>query len=122
MNLPILPPQNTSAPNHPWRQLNERYIAHCLPSAERIQFRTAVTSIEYWAMTSPDRVRSEFESMLKAIEQIYLIARILRDEGYPDGLNTCRQDERWRRGLKRRLFRQLSDRAQRILLSQGVRI
>ena len=114
--------QQTLAPQSKWqRELRDQYLAHCLPSAARIQFRTAVNSIEYHALTSPDTVQAEFEACFKAIEQIHLVGRILSDEGYTDRLNTGPLDEQWCRELRRKLFFSLSRRAKRLLRLQGLK-
>jgi hypothetical protein len=119
-----IPTEQSLAQENEWqRDLREQYFAHCLPSAARIQFLTAVNSIEYRSLTEPQYTRDEFEGCLKAIDQIHLIGRLLREEGHQVMLDDDKlSSEGLAQTLRQQLFNGLNQQTQQIIRSQGLQL
>ncbi len=103
------------------QDLREKYLTNCMSFAARIQFHTAVNSIKYKSIYDPASTRDEFELCLKVLEQVSLIGRILREEGYPVLMDDRPLDDNWNREMKRKLYFALNPTAKRILRQQGLR-
>ena len=104
------------------RDLRADYLAHCLSSAARIQFRTAVSTIEFSALTNPENTLYEFNACRKALEQMHLIGRLLREDGHQVLMDDGPLDEKWHAELKRKLFFALNPSTQEILKEQGLQL
>jgi folylpolyglutamate synthase/dihydropteroate synthase len=112
----------TNTSQEEWqREHREQYLAYCLPSAARIQFHTAISTIKYRSLTEPQETRDEFEACLKALEQIHLIGRLLREDGHKVMMDDGPLNDQFSRDLMRRLFYSLDRRTKRILREQGLR-
>lgn len=111
---------NGSVPDSWLQDLREHELHQAVLSAVNLQFLTAVSSIEHRAKATPAHALRHFRGCVKAVAQIYHIARVLRDCGHPVLPELPRMDEEWHAALARDLFLSLSPSTQALLIQQGL--
>ena len=115
---------NRSITSHERWQSKHRseYLQFCLPAAVRCQFHTAVNSIEFVAYAMPDFAKTEFERAYGAIDQLQLIARLLRESRRVVFSKDRPNDERWFHKTRQDLFDCLGPSTRKLLLQQGLQL